>query len=264
VSLALLEALSVDGLDDALASLRQSPNEAGLGRFFKALYSLPEETLERAIASAVASAKRVSAALDRGEAAPFPLSTSERALVLTWLPRIAALHPRDAGVIGALLLNAVELAPGEAIYLPAGNLHAYLSGTALEIMASSDNVLRGGLTPKHVDVPELLRILSFAPHAPAILKPKETRGRSTSERVYDAPVAEFQLSVIELDAGSAREPWHGGTGPEILLCLSGKLLVTRGSTSLELTRGQSIFCAAADAPYALSGSGRVARARAGV
>ena len=70
-------------------------------------------------------------------------------------------YPGDAGVLAALLLNRVTLAPGEALFLPAGNLHAYLSGAGVELMANSDNVLRGGLTPKHVDVPELLRVLDF-------------------------------------------------------------------------------------------------------
>ncbi|BDH56299.1 hypothetical protein MTP03_12380 [Tsukamurella sp. PLM1] len=72
-------------------------------------------------------------------------------------------YPDDAGVLAALLLNRVVLEPGQALYLAAGNLHAYVSGAAVEVMANSDNVLRGGLTPKHVDVPELLRVLDFTP-----------------------------------------------------------------------------------------------------
>ena len=78
-------------------------------------------------------------------------------------------YPGDAGVLAALLLNLVVLAPGEALYLPAGNLHAYLSGAGVELMANSDNVLRGGLTSKHVDVAELLRVLDFTPHTPPVL-----------------------------------------------------------------------------------------------
>ena len=89
-------------------------------------------------------------------------------------------YPGDAGVLAALLLNRVSLAPGEAIFLPAGNLHTYLHGVGLEVMANSDNVLRGGLTPKHVDVPELLRVLDFTPTTEETLRPATRARRARS------------------------------------------------------------------------------------
>ena len=87
------------------------------------------------------------------------------------LGELAEAYPGDVGVLVALLLNQVTLAPGEAIFMPAGNLHAYLAGFGVEIMAASDNVLRGGLTPKHVDVPELLRVLRFEPLSDPVRQP---------------------------------------------------------------------------------------------
>src|SRR5690606_8339310 len=101
-------------------------------------------------------------------------------------------YPGDAGVLASLLLNRISLKAGEGIYLPAGNLHAYLHGIGVEVMANSDNVLRGGLTPKHVDVPELLRVLDFTPTAAADLHPAVTR--NDSELVYHTPAPEFAVS----------------------------------------------------------------------
>ncbi|MCV7084319.1 mannose-6-phosphate isomerase, class I, partial [Mycolicibacter hiberniae] len=105
-------------------------------------------------------------------------------------------YPADAGVLASLLLNRLTLEPGEGIYLPAGNLHAYLRGLAVEIMANSDNVLRGGLTPKHVDVPELLRVLDFSPAAEKHLHVETvTDGAETR---YRTPAKEFALSRFDL------------------------------------------------------------------
>ena len=101
-------------------------------------------------------------------------------------------YPGDAGVLAALLLNRMSLKPGEAIFLPAGNLHTYLRGIAVEVMANSDNVLRGGLTPKHVDVPELLRILDFHPVPEASLRPE--MHRDGPELIYAIPADEFAVS----------------------------------------------------------------------
>src|SRR6202035_1407703 len=106
-------------------------------------------------------------------------------------------YPGDAGVLAALLLNRITLAPGEAIFLPAGNLHTYLRGFAVEVMANSDNVLRGGLTPKHVDVPELLRVLDFAPTTEAQLRPQVHR--EGVGLIYETPADEFAVALLTLE-----------------------------------------------------------------
>ncbi len=124
-------------------------------------------------------------------------------------------YPGDPGVQVALMLNRVSLAPGQALCLPAGQLHAYLSGLGIEVMASSDNVLRGGLTPKHVDVPELMRICSFSPTPPPMVPEQWT---DAGQELYRPPFAEFQLQRIELqpNGGPVALAQHG---PVIVLAV---------------------------------------------
>jgi mannose-6-phosphate isomerase len=151
---------------------------------------------------------------------------------------LAERYPGDAGVLAALLLNRVTLAPGEALYLPAGNLHMYLSGAGVELMANSDNVLRGGLTPKHVDVPELLRVLDFDAEPPPVLT-----GVAEGAWVrYDTPAEEFLLRRF---AGDGPAPVPDG-GPRILLCTAGEAVVAAHGTDLELAKGVAVWLAASD------------------
>lgn len=141
--------------------------------------------------------------------------------------------PGDIGVVLALLLNPVRLAPGEAIYLGAGNVHAYLRGVAVEIMASSDNVLRCALTPKHVDVPELLKITDFSPLDDPRLP--------CLGGVFDVPVSDFRLTRLELDAG---EPMAlDDPGPCIVLCASDSMIVS----DVALGPGRAAFVSAGTA-----------------
>jgi mannose-6-phosphate isomerase len=150
-------------------------------------------------------------------------------------------YPGDAGVLAALLLQRVTLAPGEALYLPAGNLHAYLSGAAVELMANSDNVLRGGLTPKHVDVPELLKVLDFTAPTSAVLTGTPDSGWLR----YDTPVEEFRLRRWEggTDAGDVAVP---GCGPRILVCTDGAVRVRSTGGELEIKRGSSVWLGAGE------------------
>lgn len=174
-----------------------------------------------------------------------------------WVSRLLARYPGDTGVLAPLYLNLVTLRPGEALYLPAGELHAYLEGTALEIMASSDNVLRGGLTPKHVDVDELLATLVFEPRPPEVLRGTET---GPGERTYRTPAREFELSLI--DVGPDREHTSApGHGVEVLLGVEGSVSVRAAGASASLARGHAVLAPASLPVYALAGEGRVARAR---
>ncbi|HTM83683.1 MAG TPA: mannose-6-phosphate isomerase, class I, partial [Mycobacterium sp.] len=161
-------------------------------------------------------------------------------------------YPGDAGVLAALLLNRVSLAPGEAIFVSAGNLHTYLHGVGLEVMANSDNVLRGGLTPKHVDVPELLRVLDFTPTTEEVLRsPTRTDG---PELVYQTPAEEFAVSRLTLDGGylghEVDAPAHHD-GPQILLCTEGSVTVHAKSGDLTLHRGESAWVPSEDGPIRL-------------
>jgi len=176
-------------------------------------------------------------------------------------------------VVIALLLNYVELAPGEALFLPAGNLHAYLSGTGVELMANSDNVLRGGLTSKHIDVPELLRVLDFAAGPPPLLTPRPGPDGGLE---YPVPVREFRLT--RFDVGPNPCTVDGGA-PQILLCVEGSVEVSGmdgdsgvggspglggdsglGGDAVRLPRGGSAFVPASRKAVVLAGRGTVFRA----
>ncbi|MGV3620352.1 MAG: mannose-6-phosphate isomerase, class I [Archangium sp.] len=172
-------------------------------------------------------------------AAPVPEFAAEQKLAHT----LAAKYPGDVGVIGALLLNLVVLKPGQALYLDAGNLHAYLEGTGIELMANSDNVLRGGLTPKHVDVNELLKVLNFSDGPANVLRDE-----------YVTPVPDFRLARLQLE------------GQVTISSAAQILLVTEGTVrvgGLELRRGESVFIGA-DENVTLSGRGTVFRATSGL
>lgn len=173
---------------------------------------------------------------------------------LAWAERIGRLYPGDPGLVAALMLNLLELAPYEGLYLPAGNLHAYLDGAGVEIMASSDNVLRGGITKKHVDATELLRILDFRELEP---QPLRALASAEGEQVYPAPADEFRLSYFDVSEPVA-VPTRGG--PEILLVTSGGVELSAEGGTLQLERGAAAFISAATASYRLSGGGIVFRA----
>ncbi|HVO12026.1 MAG TPA: mannose-6-phosphate isomerase, class I [Vicinamibacteria bacterium] len=175
----------------------------------------------------------------------------------SWVGRLLARYPGDVGALAPLYLNLVTLEPGDALFLPAGELHAYLEGTALEIMANSDNVLRGGLTAKHVDVPELLATLSFQPKPPSLLRPV---GASPGECRFLTPAREFELSLLEVlpQRPFAPTPGHG---VEILLGLSGTATIRGGGRKLPVGRGRTVLVPAALPAYTLEGEGRLARAR---
>lgn len=168
-----------------------------------------------------------------------------------WIRRLNDAYPGDIGILSPLLLNLVRLDPGEAMYLPAGQLHAYLEGVGIELMGNSDNVLRGGLTPKHVDVPELLRVLRFAS---TTVEKLSCRPLDRCMCRYDTPAEDFELSIVRISAGAAYEQKSGGT-IQILLAMEGQAMVSwkGGSRHLVLERGASALVPAAVDGYRLSG-----------
>ncbi len=167
--------------------------------------------------------------------------------------RLAAHYPGDLGVVVALLLNHVTLAPGEAIWMPAGNLHTYLSGTGVEIMAASDNVLRGGLTPKRVDVAELLRVLRFEVLADPVVRPMAVVPGVVT---WPTPVREFALYRALLD-GAAQRVEVALTGPREVLCLRGEVRVDDGVAPVTLGPGEAAFGPAAGARLTCTGAGEL-------
>ncbi|MDS1271195.1 mannose-6-phosphate isomerase, class I [Lipingzhangella sp. LS1_29] len=163
---------------------------------------------------------------------------------------LAKHHPDDPGVAASILLNRIELQPGEALFLPPGNVHAYLRGTAIEVMGSSDNVLRAGLTSKHVNVNELLRTVRFTPLPVPYVRPE----RSGRVMRYVAPTQEFVLSMIEPGADPVTVP--GGL-PRVLLCLTDQAHLHTREQYLALSRGESAFLPAADETATITGAGRL-------
>jgi mannose-6-phosphate isomerase len=145
-----------------------------------------------------------------------------------WLTKLSQLHPGDSSAAIVLLLNYVALEPGEAIFLGAGNLHAYLGGAAVEVMANSDNVVRCGLTHKYVDANEVLRVLDATPLADPVARPTPTADGGLR---YPVPVPDFRFTMYEIDGSVSFQ----ADGPELLLC-------TRGET-VGMTRGACAYAA---------------------
>ena len=160
-----------------------------------------------------------------------------------------AYYPGDPGVLAALLMNRITLQPGDALFMPSGNLHAYLSGGGVEIMANSDNVMRGGLTPKYVNVDELLTILDFTPGLRGLITPiEESRGVWR----YPTPAPEFALWRIEPHGEQVAVP-AAGSG-RVLLVTDGGLTATSPTAKLDLARGQAALLSA-DEEAVLTGRG---------
>lgn len=163
--------------------------------------------------------------------------------------RLATEYPGDAGVVVALLMNLVTLRRGEAIYVPAGVLHAYQSGLGVELMAASDNVLRGGLTPKHIDVAELLRILDAATGPAPLLSPEHV---APGIDAYAPPVADFALLRVDAAASSVEV---ATTGVAIVLATAGEVAVAgaRAGEQVVLRPGQALIATPDESPLRLAG-----------
>ncbi|MGH3916502.1 MAG: mannose-6-phosphate isomerase, class I [Pseudonocardiaceae bacterium] len=235
----LLAALDAPALEPYRALLAAAPDAAGLRTLFTTWITLPQPAVKALLPITV----QACAALLRRGCSDGAGQGRFRAVV-TEVLGLAEAHPGDVGVLAALLLNHVVLGPGEALYLPAGNLHTYLRGTGVEIMANSDNVLRGGLTAKHVDVPELLRVLDFT-HGELPVQRGELVG--PQEIAYRTPAEEFRLTRLEWAPGERTPVLLNSRWPQILLCTRGSAeLRSRDGHRMTLRRGCSVWLAAAD------------------
>lgn len=237
-----LNALAVSDLDPFVHLLAGQPDANGLRALFTTWITAPQPDLDVLVPAVLDGA----ISYLRSDATEFD---AEVKAVL----ELGERYPGDAGVLAALLLNLLHLEPGQALYMPAGNLHSYLRGVGVEVMANSDNVLRGGLTPKHVDVPELLRVLDFTPaEAETLLSPVDRDG---FESTYRTPAGEFTVSVLVLDGedlGHEVDAPSRHDGPQILLCAEGAAVVRAKADTLTLGRGAAAWVSADDGPIRLT------------
>lgn len=162
---------------------------------------------------------------------------------------LARFYPADPGIATALLVQRVTLRRGQALYLPAGNIHAYIQGLGIELMASSDNVLRGGLTSKHIDVQELLEVLDFRPLPVPYLIPEEP---VPGMRIFRPDVADFLLIQLSLKGASKELPLDG---PAIVLCTRGRAELAGGRGSAVVSLGESVYVTPDEELLTVSGQG---------
>ncbi|MGB0435866.1 MAG: mannose-6-phosphate isomerase, class I [Mycobacterium sp.] len=237
----LMQAIAPGVLEPFINLLSWESDADGLRALFTTWITYPQRGLEQLVPAVIDGAINYVRSSEREFAA-------EARTVL----ELGERYPGDAGVLASMLLNRVRLAPGEGIYLPAGNLHAYLAGIGIEVMANSDNVLRGGLTPKHVDVAELLRVLDFSPASNVVVHPESRR--DGAELVYETPAPEFAVSVLKVDGEQLGHEIDAPTrhdGPQILLCTEGAATLYAKTGEVLLERGAAAWVAADDGPIRL-------------
>jgi mannose-6-phosphate isomerase len=258
---------------DRLIAAADGHHQQALAAFRErlAVRSDPEQVLRDTVAWLLEAKVGVDALIDEtvvaadavlraaGAASDDPIGPADAALrPFATVGVLAAAYPGDPGIVLSLLLHRVSLTRGEVLYLPAGNIHAYLHGLGVELMASSDNVLRGGLTPKHVDVPELMRVLHFTP-LPVPYLPAESRDADVE--VFRPDVPDFQLVHVGLgaDAISADEDAPAVTmaGPAIALCVAGSVRLRGRRSEATLARGEMAYVTPEEASITVVGDGSV-------
>lgn len=243
-TLALLDALDVPALRPYRDMLEGQPDAEGVRAVFTTFVTMPHTALADIVSDLITAA--VGYLTSEGV-------DGHWASEATTVVELAERYPTDPGVLGALLLNRVVLQPGEAIYLGPGHMHAYLRGVGVEVMANSDNVLRGGLTPKHVDVPELMQVLEFSPLRDPRVRPVPAGRGIGTEVDFPTPAPDFALSRIDLEPG-AEPVSYRPVGPEVLLCTSGTVRVGQDSTSETLGPGRAAWLPASTPVVTLESS----------
>ena len=239
-TLELLATIPTEALDPVRERLAAEPSPEGIRSLLEWLLLQNREATAGLVESVVAACQRESSM----SFAP------EREMAA----ELGRKYREDPAVVIALLLNLVTLQPGESIFFGPGNLHAYLYGTGVELMANSDNVVRAGLTTKHVDVATLLDIVETEPIVVDVQRPPAVGGVVR----YRSPVEEFSLQRIDLNGEVQIEP-----GPAILLCTSGQARIGGQAGGYALGRGEAAWIPARDGTSRLAGTATVFRAGVG-
>jgi len=233
--ISFLEKICPQGLGNMLDELRNRPDSKGLKIFFKALMTLSQKEKIQVIDEAANNAQK----LEKKDPA------------FEWIIKLYKEYQEDIGVISPAFLNLICLKPDQAMFLFAGELHSYLDGLGIELMANSDNVLRGGLTPKHVDVPELTKVVNFEERNIKILQCQE---ENINECIYTSRAEEFILSVISVDS-KKNYTSTAVRSAEILLCTDGQATITDfdNNENISLKKGKSVIVPASVRVYNIQG-----------
>jgi mannose-6-phosphate isomerase len=251
-----MRGLQLPWLAEVAADLEGADATKALKDLTSSWLSLPPESVRAKLADVRAAAL---AAESRAHGAPrlrhqWRLDSGDMAReavrVYSATVRLIDRYPGDPGVLVTMLLNHVVLAPGESIFINAGVVHAYTSGFGVEIMASSDNVLRAGLTSKHIDIPEVLEVADFSPTAP----PHTTAVPIRCGVRLAPPVDEFELIVLDVRGEAVTLEKES---PRIVLCLRDGIDLRAGDLHMALAQGESAFVAPSESPLTVSGHGRV-------
>lgn len=239
----LFEKLDCKVLSAHVEAFKKNLNSKGLETFFIALLTLSSEDKHIAIQTLRDKIKQHSNLFDE---------------LTTWaIKKIAQSYLDDVGLLMPLVLNTICLQPNEAIFLTAKTPHAYLYGTALEIMANSDNVLRAGLTPKHIDIAELLENTDFNPLPKDKILTKPIKKDHQLE--FPVPVSDFKFAMIQSSENIKTQ--QKVESVEILLCIEGTVKVqAQNQDEICLQTGESLLIAAETKCYFCEGLGTLAKA----
>ncbi|MEB8325985.1 mannose-6-phosphate isomerase, class I [Dietzia kunjamensis] len=230
-TLNFLKSIRSPRLHGTINTLADAPGPSGIASAFNSIYQLTGDELKSTVlATAEAASQYLKTA---GPSAPW---SKESKLMIS----LAKEHPNDPGSLASVLLNLVVLQPGQAIFLKPGQLHAYLCGTGIEVMSSSDNVIRCGLTTKHVDLEELRTIITFDPTTDPMIIPHHNGRNGGIELIYPTPGYEFKLSRIELGT-RAQSYKYTPNSPEILVCTSGLAQAHQSGDMVPVGPGQAIW-----------------------
>lgn len=233
--------IAISVLRESLDEFKKSPNSDGLKIFFNAIMSLEDVDKDRALEELLLKIEDSS-------------NDPQMNVVFAYIKYFREHYPNDIGLFSPLMLNIVELEPGEAMYLSAQTPHAYVQGTALEIMANSDNVLRAGLTPKYIDLPELIENTIYSPIPVESIKLSPLLKQD--KLFYPVPVDDFAFEIVCVNNSSNQFM----RSAEILFCIDGEVTAISEQETVTFKKGESIFISNQVAQYELQGNAKIARA----
>lgn len=243
----LFDNIKINSLESEVTRLIQShkahKDEMALQQFFSGLLSIDIERKEIVLAELIE-------VIDRYDGNDYLLRE-----VISYVRQIHKFYKDDIGLLAPLILNTFELKAGDAIFLYAETPHAYIQGTALEVMANSDNVLRAGLTSKHINVTELLKNTSFHPLSLNESKIQPIKRENTY--YYPVPVNDFSFAIVPV---TEVKQMHYLRSAEIIFCISGEVTIATDDKTLTLNKGESAFIGYFARRYQYWGNGKLSRA----